>query len=133
LTVTQAVITPSVFKTATANASGDTALWTPAAGKRFRLMRFIVQVPANVGFAARGVLTIKLRDGTTDLNLTFDVWLGQTAPVETASSEQPNFDTGWIDIGEGILSAAANNVLNINLSAALGAGNVRVTCCGTEE
>jgi hypothetical protein len=122
-----------VFKTGTANASGDSALWTPAAGKRFRLQRFIVQVPANVSLAARGVLTIKLRDGATDLNLTFDVFLGQTAPVETASSEQPNFDTGWIDLGEGILSAAANNVLNINLSAALSAGNVRVTCCGTEE
>jgi hypothetical protein len=96
-------------------------------------MRFMVQVPANVSFAARAVLTVSFQDGTTALNLAFDVFLGQTAPVETASSEQPNFDTGWIDLGEGILSAAANNVLNINLSAALNAGTVRVTCCGTEE
>jgi hypothetical protein len=129
----QAVAEPNVFKTAQASALGNTALWTPASGKKFRLMRFMIQIPANVSIAARGVLTIGLQDNTTDLKLTFDTYIGQTAPVETASSEQPNFNTSWIDLGNGILSAAANNVLNINLSAVLAAGNVRVTCCGTEE
>jgi hypothetical protein len=129
----QAVAEPNVFKTATASAAGNTALWTPASGKKFRLMRFMIQVPANVSVAARGVISVGLQDGTTDLKLTFDFFVGQTAPVETASSEPPNFNTGWIDIGNGILSAAANNVFNINLSGALAAGTVRVTCCGTEE
>jgi hypothetical protein len=93
----------------------------------------MIQIPANVSLAARAVLSVGLQDGTTDLKLTFDSYVGQTAPVETASSEQPNFNTSWIDLGNGILSAAANNVLNINLSGALAAGAVRVTCCGTEE
>jgi hypothetical protein len=129
-----AVITPTVFKTAQASAAGDNALWTPAAGKRFRLQRFKVQVPANCTLAARGVLTIKLRDGTTDTNLTHDVYLGQTAiAADTNPQQTPVLETGWIDLGEGVLSATANNVLNINLSAALTNGNVRVTCCGTEE
>jgi hypothetical protein len=131
--MSQAVAEPNVFKSAQANASGDTALWTPASGKKFRLMRFRIDVPANCTLAARGVQTIKLRDGTTDLNISTDLWLGQTAPVETASSAIPNYSTGWIDLGNGILSAAANNVLNINLGTALAAGNVRVTACGTEE
>jgi hypothetical protein len=130
----QAVITPSIFKTAQANASGDNALWTPTSGKKFRLMRFKVQVPANCTIAARGVLTIKLRDGTTDLNLSHDVYLGQTAiAADTNPQQTPLLESGWIDLGEGVLSATANNVLNINLSAALATGNVRVTCCGTEE
>jgi hypothetical protein len=130
----QAVIVPTTFKTAQAASSGDNALWTPAGGKKFRLQRFKVQVPANCTITARGVLTIKLRDGTTDLNLTHDVYLGQTAiAADTSPYGTPLLETPWIDLGEGILSAAANNVLNINLSAALGAGNVRVTCCGTEE
>jgi hypothetical protein len=129
----QAAAEPNVFKTAQANAAADTALWTPASGKKFRLMRLIVMVPSNCTIAARGVETIKLRDGTTDLNVTFDVWLGQTAPVETAAGEIPNWTTGWIDLGNGILSAAANNVLNVNLGTVLASGNIRVTCCGTEE
>jgi hypothetical protein len=126
--------TPNTFKTAQATASGDTALWTPTSGKKFRLMRFKVQVTANAYIAARGVLTIKLRDATTDISLTHDIYLGQTAiAADTNPNQQPILETGWIDLGNGFLSAAANNVLNINLSAALSGGNVRVTCAGTEE
>jgi hypothetical protein len=130
----QAAAEPNVFKTAQANAAGDTALWTPTTGKKFRLMRLLVMVPTNCTLAARGIETIKLRDATTDLNVTFDVWLGQTAPVEAAGTPPyPAFHSGWIDLGNGILSAAANNVLNVNLGTVLASGNVRVTACGTEE
>jgi hypothetical protein len=130
----QGTAEPYVFKTVQAAGLGDNALWTPAAGKKFRLMRLYVMVPTNCTIAARGVLVIKLRDGTTDTGVAMDVWLGQTAPVETASNIPPQaLDSGWIDLGIGILSAAANNVLNVNLSAALAAGNVRVMCAGTEE
>jgi hypothetical protein len=130
----QAVAEPNVFKTAQANANGNTALWTPAAGKKFRLMRLLVEVPPNCIMAARGVVTISFQDGATPINLAFDVWLGQTAPVEAAATIPPTlFTTDWIDLGQGVLSSAANNVLNINLSAALTGGNVRVTACGTEE
>jgi hypothetical protein len=124
---------PNKINTVQASAAGDTAVWTPAGGKRFRLMAFKLDIPANCTLAARGIETIKLRDGTTDLGLTTDVWLGQTAPVETASSALPSFTTGWITLGDGIWSAAANNVLNVNLGTALATGNVRVTCVGTEE
>ena len=130
----QGTAEPYVFKTVQANALGDTALWTPASGKKFRLMRLYVMVPTNCTIAARGVLTILLRDGTTALAVAMDVWLGQTAPVETASNIPPQaLDSGWIDLGVGILSAAPNNVLNVNLSAALASGNVRVMVAGTEE
>jgi hypothetical protein len=125
---------PDVFKSVQATNTGDTALWTPATGKKFRLMKLIVMVPPNCTLAARGVLTIKLRDGTTDMNITHDVFLGQTAPVETASSIPTDLlQSGLIDLGPGLISAAVNNVLNVNLSSALAAGNVRVTAMGTEE
>lgn len=127
------VRSPNIFKTVQANASGDNALWTPAGGKKFRLMRLKIDVPANCTLAARGVEVIKLRDATTDISVTTDVWLGQTTPVETASSQIPNFTTGWLDLGNGVLSSAANNVLNVNLGTALATGNVRVTAIGTEE
>jgi hypothetical protein len=126
--------TPNVFKTAQASASGDTALWTPTAGKKFRLMKFKLQVPANCTLSARGILTVKLRDGTTDIGLTHDVWLGQTAITTDTNPQQPSLlESGWIDLGNGVLSSTINNVLNINLSAALTNGNVRVLAAGTEE
>jgi hypothetical protein len=38
-----------------------------------------------------------------------------------------------VSMGNGYLSTLANNVLNVNLSVALVAGEVRVVVCGTEE
>lgn len=118
-----------VFRTATATASGNTPVWTPAAGKKFRLMRFYLELTENVIRAAAGVVTIKFQDATTDLNIAFDVWVPAAALATTGNEWQ----SGWIDIGNGILSAAANNVLNVNLSAALTGGNLRAFVCGTEE
>ena len=122
--------TPVKFKTAQATASGNTALWSPS-GNKFRLMRLFVQVTANAYLdAGAGILTITFQDNTSDIGLGFDVYLPAatvTAPLGDA------FSSGWIDLGNGILSATAGQVLNINLSGKLDAGNVRVTCCGTEE
>ncbi len=126
--------TPNVFKSVQASASGDTAVWTPTTGKKFRLLKYQIVVPTNCTLASRAVEVIKLRDGTTDLLLTHDVFLGQTAPVETAAAPPPTlYNSGWVDLGDGILSAAANNVLNVNLGTALAAGNVRVNVAGVEE
>lgn len=125
-----------IFKTKQISASGDTAIWTPATGKRWRLLGFHLLVPAHAVLASRNALTITFRDAAQDLGITFDVWCGQTAPVETASAiPQPLLVIPWMsmDQGLGISSAAVNNPLNLNLSAALSAGNIRVTVCGFEE
>ncbi len=121
--------TPATFKTVQATSSGNTALWTPVAGKKFRLMRWIIEVTDNAALAVAGVLTIKLTDSATGIGQEFDIFV-PAASLDTAGLLG---SSGWIDLGNGILSAAANNVLNVNLSAALTAGNVRVRCCGTEE
>ena len=122
--------TPNVFKTAQATASGNTALWTPTSGKKFRLLKLYVQVTAAAALASAGVLTITFQDSSTGIPIAFDVYLPATsisAPLGDA------FSSGWIDLGNGVISATANNVLNINLSGTVSTGNVRVTCCGTEE
>lgn len=121
---------PNIFKSVQATASGDTAVWTPTAGKKFRLQRFKIVVPANAAISGGGVvLTVKLRDSTTDMTVTHDVFIPQTAVTTTVGG----FVSGWIDLGNGILSAVANNVLNVNLSSTLTTGNVRVIACGVEE
>jgi len=122
---------PNVVKTATATGAGDTALWTPATGKRFRLMRFQIQVPANAAAATAAAIDVLLRDGTTATGLGLTVFVPATADVATLY--HAGTVTGWIDLGNGVISGAVDRVLNINLSAALTAGKVRVVACGTEE
>lgn len=121
--------TPNIFKTATATASGNTALWTPTAGKKFRLMRLIVMITENATLGAAAVLTVSFQDSASALNIAFDIFV----PNAAGATIGDGYSSGWIDFGNGILSAAANNVLNTNLSAAVTAGNVRVIACGTEE
>jgi hypothetical protein len=119
--------TPTKFFTATATASGDTALWTPTSGKKFRLMRYMIGVTGDLAAGTGTEVDVVLRDSTTATAAALSFWASATAGAT------PGFNSGWVDLGNGILSAAANNVLNINLSAALTSGKVRVVACGTEE
>lgn len=119
----------NVFKTATATASGDTALWTPTTGKKFRLSGYMIQITADAALAAGADLDIVLRDSTTATAAAFSVFV----PTVAGTTFGNTAGSGWVTFGNGMLSAAANNVLNINLSAALTSGKVRVVAMGTEE
>ena len=126
--------TPSKFFTASvpATASGNTAVWTPTSGKKFRLMRFQI-TGSNIAATAATVLTVSFQDATTGITIgTYDVLMPATANVVSGVM---NVSSGWVDLGNGFLSAAANNVLNANVSATvIGAtGAFRVNVCGTEE
>ena len=122
--------TPTVFNTVQATASGNTAVWTPGSGNKFRLLKLFVQVTANASLASGGVLTISFQDSSTSINIAFDVFVPTTA-VTTVIGDglDQELDLGYF----GVLSAAANNVMNVNLSSALATGNVRVITMGTEE
>lgn len=120
--------TPATFKDGQASASGSTALWTPATGKKFRLMRYMALVTGDASLAVAGELTIRLLDNATGIGQRHIVNLPAAAGTGPTLYVSP-----WIDLGNGILSAAINQTLNINLSAALASGLVSVICCGTEE
>jgi hypothetical protein len=125
-----ALRSPSIFKTVQATASGNTTVWTPTSGKKFRLLKLFVEVTDNASLASGAVLTINFQDATTSINISFDVFVPTTA-VTTVVGDGLEQE---LDLGNfGILSAAANNVLNVNLSAALATGNCRVIAMGTEE
>jgi hypothetical protein len=122
--------TPAVFKTINTAANGNTAIWTPAAGTKFRLMRYQVIVTGNAATAGGAVVTVSLNDAGGDIGQAHDLFIPNAAPAAPFGTL---YVSPWIDLGNGVLSAAANNVLNVNLSAALTAGKVRVIACGTEE
>jgi hypothetical protein len=122
--------TPTTFKTVGTAANGNTALWTPAAGKKFRLLRYMLTITDNATQAAPGTVTVSLFDGAAGATgQVHDVFVPAVGLVNTGSL----YSSGWIDLGNGVLSGVANNTLNVNLSAALTAGNVRVMVAGTEE
>lgn len=103
----------NVFKpipaTAVTAGTGIT-IWTPTSGKKFRLMGWCISVTAaaEIIFGDNAVGTVIFRTGIHALN----------DPGQPAS------------IGNGILSAAANNVLKLDVSAN---ATVQGTVFGTEE
>lgn len=120
---------PVIIKTAVATAAGNTVLWTPTGGTMFRVMRAIIMITADSATAGGGVVTIDLQDVDTSVGITASVFV----PAAAGTVFGNGFSTGWMDFGHGKLSALANNVLNIDLSAELTSGAVRVIVCGTEE
>lgn len=102
------------FYQSIATFTGSTAytIWTPAAGKRFRLMGVSVVVTA--------ASKVSLRDGTAGSGTAF-----HTFGVAVAG------DTYTFEFGNGYLSSAVNNVLELyNVSATSAAF---ITVFGTEE
>jgi hypothetical protein len=125
--------TPTVFKQASTRATGNTALWTPLTGNKFRIQKFKIQVTGDSNTAAATQLTIGLQDATTDIGVSHIVNIPATVGL-ISTSINDGYDSGWIDLGTfGYLSTAANAVLNINLSSAILTGLVNVLACGTEE
>lgn len=123
-----AIRTPTVFRTATATAAGDTTVWTPAAGKKFRLMRYRIDITGQAIQAVAGNIEITLIDNATAMNIGNSVYVPAIALNQFGA-----YSSGWIDLGNGYLSLVANNTLDVNLSAALTAGELRIQTAGTEE
>jgi len=120
----------NVFKRGTVAGGGAASfnIWTPAVGKKFRLMGFVIQLAGNSTQAAAGNFTLQLFDGATAMPFSLDTDVPAAAPANTMdnSVNLPN-------MGNGFLSAAANNILSCTMSAALVAGQASVMAFGTEE
>ena len=104
-------------------------MWTPAAGNKFRLLKVKISIANHSTQAIGGVLQVTLYDGATILPIEAHVFVPAAAISNAIGSYDFEFDLGTF----GILSAAANNALNVILSAALTAGNCQVMIGGTEE
>ena len=100
----QPIILPDVFKSLNALATNaEIAAWTPTAGKKFRLMGFVLAAGTAGG-------TFVFKDNTAGTTI-FTIVL-------------PTTENTVVELSNGILSAAANNVLTIT-------GPLTSTCTGT--
>ena len=111
----------NVFHTVLATAAGTTAVWTPTAGKLFRLMGYTLSIAGTL--AATGVQTIQLLDAAAIIKQ-------HNAAVATPIVGDTQIG---VDLGNGQLSAFANNVLYVSLGTAMASGSVAVNVWGTEE
>lgn len=103
--------TPNVFKTISLGAgSSETTIWTPASGRKFRLMGLFLKV------------------GSTAAILTFKDNTGGTTIFICAATGNDN--TGLVALGNGILSGAADRVLTVTRS---GSTALDGTVWGCEE
>lgn len=115
----------NVFKTVAATALGNTAVWTPASGKKFRLMGGLITIAGTA--AAISVEVVQLTDGAAG---TVIVDAAGVVPTALASGQTVVIP---FTLGQGYLSGAANTVLEANLGTAMASGAVYVSIHGTEE
>ena len=106
--------------------SGVTGIWSPAAGKKFRLMRVRMHLTENAGAVAAANLFAILLDGATGIGIFPEFYV----PVAGSIVSHDVFD---FDLGNGYLSTTVNNTLNVNMTTSLTTGVLSITVSGTEE
>ena len=122
------IIQPNIFKTVTVTAAGFTNIWIPAAGKKFRLMRYSISITGNSVQAVAGNFEMVLNDYAMPIGCAYSANVPAAAANAFGSTS-----SGEIQLGNGYLSSGINQPLQIQLSAALTAGECRVNVWGTEE
>ena len=134
-----ALRTTDTFKTA--QTSGGTSLqlavWTPASGKAFRLMKIWISISGDAGHAGSGVLlTLGLTDGPAGPSVgpAFDIYIPPSIVGNVGGVfDGLVFNTGLIDMGNGYLSIGADRTLYLTANVLLATGKIRLNLFGTEE
>ena len=120
----EAQVTPTKFAYLNnINAAGSAPIWTPAAGKHFRLLGGIITLSKDA--ACAGAFTIGLTENT--IIMRFDI--SSAALVATGNVIVIPFAFP----ANGYLCAITGQALNIQPSAILTAGYVSIVVWGTEE
>lgn len=113
----------NTFKFVAATGSGNTTVWTPTAGKKVRVMGGVISIAGTLG--ATGVQVIKLTQGNGGTEIArFNATVQDTL---TGDTQIP------FTFNNGLLFAAINTTLVVNLGTAMASGSVIVNVFGTEE
>lgn len=107
--------------------TGTITVWTPASGKKFRLMSYVIDITGDAAVAGAAKVSVEFLDGGVGFGVVRQIYLPATAG--TTMGGYTFSDT----LGNGYLSAAANNVLGISVNFAFTSGNLSVCVQGVEE
>jgi hypothetical protein len=119
--------TPNIFKTLSFTVSSN--IWTPAAGKKARLLAYLLEVSSNAIVAVAGQQDLQLNDGGVTTAHTHTIF----APGAAGPVGAPLLAILVILGQNGLLSTTANNSFAIALTAAFTGGFARCSMWGTEE
>jgi hypothetical protein len=114
--------TPAVFRGSQFSAAGANTIWQPPSTKKSRLMKYKVEVSADATIAG----------GAAPINLQFNQQLGtavasllpytSTIPYThrlvvpgSSASSFLGYDSGWIDLGNGVLGPTAGRALQMGI------------------
>lgn len=122
--------TPTVFKSGAAQSNAS--LWTPAAGKLFRLLGFTITI-SNDAASATNDNAIGLTDGVAGVVIaSFTIFVPTSAIATPAPGAVTIASVNW-DSCNGRLSTVVNNPLRLTFAGALTAGFITCNTWGTEE
>jgi len=113
---------PQIFLSSQFNGTGSNTIWQPGSTKKTRLMKYKIEVSADATIAG----------GAAPINLQFNQQLGTAQgslfPYGTmvpythrlvlpsaAQSAFQGWDSGWIDLGNGVLSPTAGRALQMGI------------------
>ena len=117
--------TPTTFKTLADQTASGGVVWTPAGGKKYRLMGGVISLSKEAACAGMEYLTLADQGGTQILLIQIShVALVATGVVTLIPFSLP---------GNGYLSPTADNTLIVGLNGALTAGSYAACVWGTEE
>ncbi len=113
----------ATHKFAEVTTAGDTAIWTPSTGKKFRLLGGIIVCGSMGASELNEDISIYFKDGSTTISPHLLLTSNQVIPLD-----------GLFTRSNGILSSTANNVLYVRLTASTAIKSpISVWVCGTEE
>lgn len=120
--------TPTVFKygNLTTGAMSMT-VWTPVAGKKFRLLGYTLDISNDIAEAALDTAVL-VRDGG---NIIFDH--ACTIPAVSIATVAGGKSIIVVLNGNGYLSTVINQTITVTVGANLTAGRITMTAWGTEE
>jgi hypothetical protein len=121
----ESVRTPTIFRHALCTTAAATAVWDPAAGKKFRIMGYVICPDA--GLLAAGAQLITFLDQAAAITIAHQTYL----PIAASIAHQVPIVVALP--GNGYLSTAADNILNVTMTSNVTAGAVSIFVYGTEE
>jgi len=118
-------IQPEIWKSIVATTVAATDIWTPALGKRIRLLGLCV-IP-SAGLLAAGAEAISIIEETLG---TFGITVNTYLPIAASVGPQAPVN---ISLGDGYLFTLPDKKLQVTLSAAATAGGIGIIAWGREE
>jgi len=118
--------TPTIWKNV-GNYAATGFIWTPAAGKKVRVMGFNICVPGTCTMAVAGQFQIVMYVETSGAT----IWSGACTLSNAVQQRDTQFNINFP--GNGYLVPTADKKIALDFTTALTAGVLQVTIWGTEE